>query len=670
MRTTTDTPAEGRRILGWAETLFPARVVVFLTVLGVYLHLGVNMRLVFWNQYDLFLWNDRFARDFMVSAGLPVEWLGKLWLQPCHQGWLGALVVVVVLWGLFISAEAYYSRIELRSRFRFTWLIPTVLLAVLHSQYTFSLSGTAGLALALAASNAYVRVFGQRWWARLAVFIVASMLLCWTVGEAYYTFAGCCVVYELLVAKKRSLGLSFLLVVPAVTFGIDTGLFHVNSTYLHCDIPEVSYLIPPHGWERWALVLLYAYFPACAMLLVAKPAAIELWNRLRQRVDGGDGGRIGAETEVTCDNPAGQPGCVCQKTTFWRMGARTIWRWVLTPLLLVIITVVGVEFSGSRNVKRMLAIDYYSSHRMWGDVLREANGLPSEINRDTVGQDLYLALYHTGRLPYDMFSYPPSRLIVDHGYGIRGRLLSRKACDLYLELGRVNEAETILHNAMEQHVSARLLLRLAIVKMVKGQGDAARLYLNVLSDDMLYGPRAKGYLEQLRKDPELAGDREISNIRSLMLRTDDTHFVYGPGEDRSLVVSVERQLLSLLEENPQNRMAFEYLMALRLLNMDVKGLVAELPRAKAFSYSAMPPLYEEAAVICAVDYTHDLVMTETSFTACGWPISQETAWRCNHLHEIEIDCRGLHNRRAERMAASRLKNTYIFYYFYGSNQSR
>ena len=262
----------------------------------------------------------------------------------------------------------------------------------------------------------------------------------------------------------------------------------------------------------------------------------------------------------------------------------------------------AVRLSRTGDNKRILAIDYYSSHRMWDKVLQEARSVPSRIHADYVSQDVYVALCHTGRLPYDMFSYPPSRLFVGHGYGSRGRLFSRKACDLYLELGRVNEAETIAHNALEWHRSAELLMRIALVKMIKGRGDAARLYLNVLSDDLLYGRRAKDYLERLRKDPDLAGEPEMLRVRSLMIREDDSSFVYIPAESGALRVSPERQLLSLLEENPRNRMAFEYLMAFRLLKTDVEALVAELPRVKMFFYPAMPPLYEEAAMLCAMDY--------------------------------------------------------------------
>ena len=668
-------PKERKRISEWGKALLPSRVGVFLAFFGFYLLTWVDMRLVFWNQNDLFLWSFRFARDFMVSPGHPCQWLGKLLLQLCYFGWPGALVVVTVVWVLLISAKGFFSRVDPSTRTCDTWVIPAILLVVLHSQYTFSLSATSGLALALAAGNVYVRVPCRRSWARLAIFFAGSVFLYYVAGDAYYTFAACCLVYELLAAKRRVLGLSFLLVAPAVKFGIDGALFYINLAYLHFDIPEASCLVPHQSMEERILEILYAYFPACALYIAIKPAAFARLKRQWRR--GGEGeirqnGLKPSQMEAigTRDNRDGPQECVSQGSEPRLTGMLAIRRWVLTPILLVVVAGAGVKFSHTSSNKKILRIDYYSSNRMWDEVLWEAKSVPSRIRADYVSQDIYVALYHTGRLPYDMFSYPPSSLFVAHDFGGRGRLFSRKGYDLYLALGRVNEAESIAHNALEQHLSAELLMRIALVKMVKGQIGAARLYLNVLRDDLLYGRWARGYLERLQEDPDLAGEPEILKVRSLMIRKDDAHLVYGEAEGRSIPVSTERQLTSLLEHNPRNRMAFEYLMAIHLLRTDVEALVAQLPRVKEFPYPNTPTLYEEAAMLCAVDRTNDLVTSETGVTACGWPISEETRRRCGRLQEIISTFGGLENPMARDAVARRLGNRYLFYYFYGPNQSR
>ncbi len=156
--------------------------------------------------------------------------------------------------------------------------------------------------------------------------------------------------------------------------------------------------------------------------------------------------------------------------------------------------ITALKMSAPQVTKSLLEIDFASNNHQWETVLRAASGLPAQLYADYANQDVNQALYHLGRLPDEMFSYPQWRLFCDHGFGARGRMFSRKAFDLLLELGRVNEAEVIAHNDFEGHPSAVFLMRIARTKIVKGENDAARLYLNVLRDDLCYGSWAAGLL--------------------------------------------------------------------------------------------------------------------------------------------------------------------------------
>jgi hypothetical protein len=60
-------------------------------------------------------------------------------------------------------------------------------------------------------------------------------------------------------------------------------------------------------------------------------------------------------------------------------------------------------------------------------------------------------------------------------------------------------------------------------------------------------------------------------------------------------------LISLLEDNEQNKMAFEYLMAYFLLNNDLASFVKYFSYSKNFDYLTMPRVYEEALTIYAFE---------------------------------------------------------------------
>lgn len=652
------------------DRLFPLRITIFLAILGIYLHAVVDMRLVFWNQNELFLWNSRFVRDFMLSPGQPGELLGNLLLQVCCYGWPGAIVVALLVWLVLVSARGLFSRIDPNTRAGDTWVIPAIVLFVLHSQYSYRLSATTGLALAMLGSHICVRASHRNPWAGLAVFVTASVLLYYVAAEAYYIFAACCLVHELLVARRPMMALYCLLTAASVKIGTDTVLSHVGMAY--SATLEPSYLIPPYGTEHKVVSLLHFYFPACTLFIAIKPALLSPVRRLWQRGQPTRRCRSAgqAESNSQSDSPNSRHRDGPHVTDGQGSRKRWIRHWVVIPILISLAASAGVRLSRTSYNRKILAVDYYSNSRMWNAVLREARNVPRHLYRDFVSQDVSLALYHTGRLPYDMFSYPPSRLFADHRVGRRGRLHSRKAFDLYLELGRVNEAENVAHNALEKHMSAEFLMRIAMTKMVKRQIQAARVYLNVLSEDLSHGHWAKAYLQRLREDPVLADDLRIAEIRDRMIVEDDAHLVHGSSQGGSVSVSAERQLLSLLERNSHNRMAFEYLMAMHLMNRNLEAIVARLPQLHEFSYSETPTLYEEAVMLHAMGPTGQIAVSERRVVASGLHISEKTVNNCILLQDIDRFYHGLNSPMAREVAAQNLKSTYLFYYFYGPGQTQ
>ena len=65
-----------------------------------------------------------------------------------------------------------------------------------------------------------------------------------------------------------------------------------------------------------------------------------------------------------------------------------------------------------------------------------------------------------------------------------------------------------------------ILQRLALIKMVKGDLDSARVYLNALSRTLFYSDWAKRYLAELESNPDLLGDEQIQNLRQIMPKKD------------------------------------------------------------------------------------------------------------------------------------------------------
>jgi len=130
----------------------------------------------------------------------------------------------------------------------------------------------------------------------------------------------------------------------------------------------------------------------------------------------------------------------------------------------------------------VLANDY-ALRKQWDKVLRLGRSLPKGRHNVFFNHDIIRALYHTGRLPYDLFHFPqtPHGLLLTHEKK-ESYLSQLKLCDIFVELGQVNIAERLATEilAVKGHF-AIVIEKLAWINIIKGQTRTARIYLNALS---------------------------------------------------------------------------------------------------------------------------------------------------------------------------------------------
>jgi len=202
--------------------------------------------------------------------------------------------------------------------------------------------------------------------------------------------------------------------------------------------------------------------------------------------------------------------------------------------------------------------------------------------------DLTRALFHAGRLPEDLFTFPQTRgLDLLPGYDA-GLAMARAEAQTLLELGQVNLAEHMAHESLElagaRPETLRLLAQINILKDLPG---AARVFLNRLRLMPFRHAEAERLLQLLAADPGGANQAGLSAIRTRLPRTDEP--------DAGL--PTEALLQQLLKANPTNRMAFDFLLAHRLLNTQLDELLADLGRLDGFRDPVLPRPCEEALLL-------------------------------------------------------------------------
>lgn len=195
------------------------------------------------------------------------------------------------------------------------------------------------------------------------------------------------------------------------------------------------------------------------------------------------------------------------------------------------------------------------------------------------------ALYRKGRLLDELFSYPQI-------WGTHGLVLSfsedpenlRSAMynsDLLFEMGHTNAAFRMAYNQMNQGKTYANLRRVAECGIVNGNYANADKYLNILERSLFhrdFALRQKRLIAAAQSDAGLAAKRALRPTMELDLKL---------GEFAAL--------LCLVESNPANRMAFDYLIAWCMLDKTlIPRLAQNLDGFAEAGYDALPVHCQEA----------------------------------------------------------------------------
>lgn len=168
---------------------------------------------------------------------------------------------------------------------------------------------------------------------------------------------------------------------------------------------------------------------------------------------------------------------------------------------------------------------------------------------------------------------------------------------------------------------------------------AANTYLNVLAAN----PVEKDWAEKYRKlngETGPSSDSEIELKRKEMVKAE------------GIRVIPRKKVLSLLEHNPQNRTAFEYVVAFDLMEHDLNAFLEDMEYFPAFRYPQIPTVLEEAIVLFRSQRPNVTELLQ-------YRISPETIKRFKEFASLTSANRG--NREKARQATVAYKNTYWYY---------
>ena len=580
-----------------------------------------------------------FLEAFLARPGGLSEYLGARYCQYYYYPHLGPLVLTAVALLVYLAGH-WLIRLAGPARSRILPFVPPLLLLIAYNQYTFQLESGVALVAALMSAAVYMSVAGRVDAAtvKAALFAAISAAVYYVAGGVYVLFAVLCALSEVLARRRCALGVLYLLAAVGIPL-LGKHLFDVSlaAAYFRpggvCTfekiVPGAYYFegavsgerLPEESWaagyhlsgpaELTALLCLYLFFVNVPIVPVFQRG----WARFAPAVSSASG-KLGRY----CLHDRLKPVCAI--------------------LALSVAGASVARYTLDRDARTVLRTNYLARMEMWPEFLDEVERYPLPEYPASLMVDVNRALFETGRLGSRMFSYPQSpHVLFQLG---RNAAALKGGCEVLFKLGRINEAEHAALEALEMNGERPEILRLlAEIYLVKRRPGVARVFLRVLSKDLVHGPLAEERLRRLDDEPLSASDPTIRRLQALMPLTD------------MVTESREQMLLALLARNRKNRMAFEYLMAHYLLTRQPGKIALHIDRLddfgpREFDYPSIPEHYAEALLL----YSHNVNRPlDEPPNLHGRAIRAETLERVRQVIQVAYDFREDKEGRAEVLAA-------------------
>lgn len=606
-----------------------------------YLWLYLDLQVIYYSagmltRIPVFFLDRQFFQEHTTYPGGLGEYAAAFSAQLFYYSWSAAAVVTAHAALICFCTGRMIEALNLR-RFYFARFAGPILLLVFSSQYTYHFNATTTLCIALLFICLYLRLTasnGQKKslssqrkdWVRTAVlFIGLSVVLYYIAGGAYLVFATFCAIRWM---RLKRWGLAALCIMSALLIPYFVGVL----VFSIC--PDKAFTESwPNSWRMdFEGVSGAAVIAPCAVLCIL----VVVLSLYRLRLGKA---KITPGRRTARGNKSGR-----NSVTVSGRGDRAAFRWAVDSAILIALAGIAavLSFNGSR--RKLFRIHYYACRKMWPQVLGTAG---RDANNHFAINAVNRALYNMGRLGDEMFAYPqhPDALLLS---GQDKVLKYWHKFDTQLDLGLVNLAQKNLTECMEVYGKHPLILkRLALISMVKGNTNAARIYLNTLSKTLFDKAWARDYLAAIDADPELTGDKRIAGLRSMALKKDHPSVFMPP----------ELAFLTLLQENSKNKMAFEYLMAWYLLGKNAEKVATNFRRINEFDVKAFPKHYQEAICIYAYSTRKPVYLEGRTIDAEVRRQIEEFSRTFNNL--------GRNKDAAEKHLLRDYGGTYFFYHLYG-----
>jgi len=536
---------EGTKFVRTAEsvitTLIPAGIFIFYAFF-------YNNHLHFEEQFSLFLFSSNYLIEKLILPGGFAGYLGEFFTQFYYISLVGPLVVALLIYSLILNLRRISMAVSSERIFHILSYTPAIFAGMMLSNEFYPLSVVTGFLLAMIAAMFYVRVKQKR--RRFVTGIVLIPSVYWLAGGSFLSLLLIMLVFELFTGRRAGKSgpesseryasrwqmISYLLV--AAIFPLMVQRLYLTDTGLSVITGRFYYNIPG------------AIPPSVVILFLLPPILMLVRVILRIK-----------------ENYA-------------------VRAMALEILVIALFCFAGFRSFSNFEAEETMTYDYLAREGRWEDVLKYAEKSPPK-NYLSLSM-LNLSLSKTGKMGDNLFRYDQ--------HGINGLFLSFNkeyvapllGNEIFYNLGLINASRQYAFESMEtipdMGKSARILQRLAETNLINGQYKVSEKYLHILEHTLFYRKWAKTNLSYLYNEDKINNDPYYGQKRRFMIVND--YFFH--------VQDIEAVLIRMVKEHPDNKPAFEYLMAFYLLTKDLRHFSEFIPVMEKMPYKRIPSSYQEA----------------------------------------------------------------------------
>jgi hypothetical protein len=238
------------------------------------------------------------------------------------------------------------------------------------------------------------------------------------------------------------------------------------------------------------------------------------------------------------------------------------------------------------SAEDIMTYDYLARNEKWNDVIKFAEKQPPRNNLSLAM--LNLSMVKTGKMGDIMFHFEQNGVDGLFLPFTREYVAPLMGNEIFFQLGLINASQEYAFESTETSPNlsktVRSIKRLAETNLINGQYEVAKKYIRLLKSTIFYREWAVD-AEKYLYNEEMINNHPVWGEKRKMMITKDFFFK---------VQNMESTLNMLMRQNPQNRTAFEYLMAFYLVNKDLRNFMNCLPMMDKLTYRQIPIAWQEA----------------------------------------------------------------------------